>query len=693
MWRRRSSGNDDSTEEMSIIVDEETFAEPGTSFEVGLPVAKKRRRRDTEDKSLLKTVSSDASFCIGEFESEGESIEFQVLTLQEQLFSSLIENHNLADQVKKLRLLVGASEDLSDKLERERERNKILSERLGEYENNRRKVFSEPEHERNVSSKIPRSPVRGRFGWRKRGLSKSKSLDQSEFMSFNSDEDEKEVAHEKGRRPSMPLSGGFTLTEGEKVQPEPQTPVSKISSTSVSGIFVYIRMLILGKIKDFLDNFTEISDDTSSTPVKEEPLTVKKLRENVVRFSASIKPLNDLFNWFITLFQWKSPAATFLSFVIYISAVVYGYFISLILFIFIFHLTKNYIKKRGFGLKLIKHSKHPEGVEEEGNDSKFGDKFVVVFQVARRVQNVLGNISDTTEKIKNLFHWEHNATRQLYLILWVMLLCSFVFNSSQLATISAIYMGIKFFIIDFIFYKFPKIRRKYDSTTELWNSLPTDADLEKKNEKNGASASDVGYFLDLFSLPPTEIPIQGWQSGKRCTLINRDKSLTSAFRNGRLYLTNSYLCFERSRSHSEKNIKINLGEIVSIEKANSYPWIPGGGMAIEIMTENGKSFYFGAILSRDEIFDTILESCRKSGNMLKKKEKEKEKEKSKEKERDKEFEKDSRGKDKEEEKDDGDNISSQQNLNELNGEGCQISHQSDTPIDHDKKMNFLEFID
>ncbi|KAB7496935.1 hypothetical protein Anas_03850 [Armadillidium nasatum] len=173
------------------------------------------------------------------FNSEGESLEFQVLTLQEQLFTSLIENHNLADQVKKLRLLVGASEDLSDQLERERERNKILSERIGEYENNRRKVFSEQEyennrrkvfseqeHERNVSSKIPRSPVRGRFGWRKRGLSKSKSLDQSEFMSFNSDEDEKEVAHEKGRRPSMPLSG-------------------------------------------------EISDDTSSTPVKEEPLTVK----------------------------------------------------------------------------------------------------------------------------------------------------------------------------------------------------------------------------------------------------------------------------------------------------------------------------------------------------------------------------------------------------------------------------------
>ena len=33
----------------------------------------------------------------------------------------------------------------------------------------------------------------------------------------------------------------------------------------------------------------------------------------------------------------------------------------------------------------------------------------------------------------------------------------------------------------------------------------------------------------------------GWHGGRRCTLINREKSLTAAFKNGRLYLTHRWL--------------------------------------------------------------------------------------------------------------------------------------------------------
>lgn len=40
--------------------------------------------------------------------------------------------------------------------------------------------------------------------------------------------------------------------------------------------------------------------------------------------------------------------------------------------------------------------------------------------------------------------------------------------------------------------------------------------------------------INILSLPL----VPGWQSGRRCTLVNRDRSLTSAFKNGRLYLTN-----------------------------------------------------------------------------------------------------------------------------------------------------------
>ncbi|XP_047736945.1 uncharacterized protein LOC125178064 [Hyalella azteca] len=89
-------------------------------------------------------------------------------------------------------------------------------------------------------------------------------------------------------------------------------------------------------------------------------------------------------------------------------------------------------------------------------------------------------------------------------------------------------------------------------------------------------------FCYAFNLPLSEVPLQGWTGGRRCTLVNRDRSLTSAFKTGRLYLTRSFLCFERSRSIRAKNIKLALANIAEVLKAESCSWIPGGGMAIEV---------------------------------------------------------------------------------------------------------------
>lgn len=39
-------------------------------------------------------------------------------------------------------------------------------------------------------------------------------------------------------------------------------------------------------------------------------------------------------------------------------------------------------------------------------------------------------------------------------------------------------MGIKLFIIDYVYHKFPKVKRKYDSGYKLWKSLPTRREWE-----------------------------------------------------------------------------------------------------------------------------------------------------------------------------------------------------------------------
>lgn len=51
---------------------------------------------------------------------------------------------------------------------------------------------------------------------------------------------------------------------------------------------------------------------------------------------------------------------------------------------------------------------------------------------------------------------------------------------------SGLYAGIKFFLIDFIFKRCPRLRAKYDTPYIIWRSLPTDPQLK---ERAGATVS------------------------------------------------------------------------------------------------------------------------------------------------------------------------------------------------------------
>lgn len=44
-----------------------------------------------------------------------------------------------------------------------------------------------------------------------------------------------------------------------------------------------------------------------------------------------------------------------------------------------------------------------------------------------------------------------------------------------------LYAGIKFFLIDFIFKRCPRLRAKYDTPYIIWKSLPTDPQLKERS--------------------------------------------------------------------------------------------------------------------------------------------------------------------------------------------------------------------
>lgn len=259
--------------------------------------------------------------------------------------------------------------------------------------------------------------------------------------------------------------------------------------------------------------------------------------------------------------------------------------------------------------------------------------------MARKVQNTLGKMANSLEKVKNLLTWQHPvATRKLFTVLNVAFVASLGLKGPTLFMLIGLSFGIKLFIVNPIYHRFPKVKRRYDGTAKLWEELPTEADLvvsqnvvDGNQENLGRSTSATSLstpsgsssehhispysnpMAEKFKLPSSETVLPGWEEGKRCALLDKDKPFSSV-KHGKLFLTQSYLCFEKTRSLRGKQIVIKLDTIISLNKAKPIAIMPGTGMALEFNVRGvEKPYIFGAIIGRDEVYESIRATGR-AGN-------------------------------------------------------------------------------
>uniref|UniRef100_A0A673XWG0 GRAM domain containing 4 n=1 Tax=Salmo trutta TaxID=8032 RepID=A0A673XWG0_SALTR len=401
-------------------------------------------------------------------------------------------------------------------------------------------------------------------------------------------------------------------------------------------MYSWLQAWLYNRFGAYIGDFRFQPEENTVEP--EEPLSAKRLTENMRRLKRGAKPVINFKRNLFALSSWQSVYTSAFAFIIYMNAAWHGWAIPMFIFLAILRLSLNYLISRGWRIQWSIVPGVSEPVEPPKEDLTVSEKFQLVLDVAQKAQNLFGKMADVLEKIKNLFMWVHpELTQKLYVGLWVALICSCLIPYKLMGFMIGLYAGIKFFIIDFMFRSCPKLRDKYDTPHIIWTSLPTDPQLKgatlsrrvrtalpcgiSLEEQTGrAYNTKKGAFHEVFNLSGDERPLAVCENGWRCCLINRDrKSPTDYIRNGVLFVTENYLCFESSscRSNSSKKNKvIKLIDITDIQKYKVLSVLPGSGMGISIATPSTqKPLVFGAMIHRDEAFDAIFTQYMKKVTM------------------------------------------------------------------------------
>ncbi|XP_068169849.1 GRAM domain-containing protein 4-like [Antennarius striatus] len=430
-----------------------------------------------------------------------------------------------------------------------------------------------------------------------------------------------------------------SFEDSPPLKPKPSPPPAASSTAQQKDVlsdsllkWLYARWGV------YIEDFRFQPEEPTVEP--EEPLSAKRLTENMRRLKRGFKPVTNFMRNLSALSRWYSVYTSAIAFIVYMYAAWYGWVIPMFLFLALLRLSLNFLIARGWRIQWSIVPEVSEPVEPPKEDLTVSEKFQLVLDVAQKAQNLFGRMANILEKIKNLFMWvEPELTRKLYVGLLVAFVSSCLLPYKLLGFIIGVYAGIKFFIIDFIFKSCPKLRRRYDTPYIIWTRLPTDLQLKERNsatmsrrvpasagrgslgaaaplgagrdEDGGRSYSTKrGAFHEVFNLPENEPPLTVCENGWRCCLINRDrKTPTDYIRNGVLYVTEHHLCFESSSSRSgssKRNKVIKLSDITDIQKYKVLSVLPGSGMGISIATPSTqKPMVFGAMMHRDEAFDAI----------------------------------------------------------------------------------------
>ncbi|KRX97390.1 GRAM domain-containing protein 4 [Trichinella pseudospiralis] len=352
------------------------------------------------------------------------------------------------------------------------------------------------------------------------------------------------------------------------------------------------------------------------------------LNRNVRRCYDECQPYLETFLGLRDLFLWRNPLSTLLLFwareITFLYCIYRGCLISVFLFLILFQMLLNYFNHCcgiSFGINILPRRHCIKNISEsipQGSQ--------LISEVARQVQLYLHYGAETLEKFKNLLTWENpNLTFRFCLIVIFYFVLSILLTTSQFLTFLGFGIAGKLFIMQYLYFRFPRLRHQLDLIVWFYDRLPSHVAIRSADVNMQGSSSTHKVDVNNATIGSNHIQDQNLYTLKNnngkcawhCVLLDKQKRFPYVVGTGRMYISKRHICFDYVpvRSTKSTSFSIEFGKILTITKGRLVKYFSfNDGMAIEVYTVGRqKPYVFAGIVDRDDCMQYLLAAAAEAG--------------------------------------------------------------------------------
>ncbi|KRZ60501.1 GRAM domain-containing protein 4, partial [Trichinella nativa] len=305
-----------------------------------------------------------------------------------------------------------------------------------------------------------------------------------------------------------------------------------------------------------------------------------------------------------------------------------GCLISVFLFLILFQMLLNYFDHCcgiSFGINILPRRHCSKNISEsipQGSQ--------LISEVARQVQLCLHYGAEILEKFKNLLTWENpNLTFRFCLIVLFYFVLSILLTTSQFLTFLGFGIAGKLFIMQYLYFRFPRLRHQLDLIVWFYDRLPSNV-ASRSSEAGMQQRSSSTHKVDNSATTESNnIEDQKRYSVKNneksawhCVLLDKQKRFPYVVGTGRMYISNRHIRFDYVpvRSAKSTSFSIEFGKILTITKGRLVKYFSfNDGMAIEVYTVGRQKvqdvlpYVFAGIVDRDDCMQYLLAAAAEAG--------------------------------------------------------------------------------